>query len=99
MSAPAAAAACAVLDRERATLAERAPPRAWLVRLAIPSRLCQAQLSVRCVCANNAYDSRLAFNGDGANGSTIPRFEDLEDYGLNTTDTQFNALDLTSTER
>ena len=49
--------------------------------------------------ANNAYDSRLAFNGDGANGSTIPRFEDLEDYGLNTTDTQFNALDLTSTER
>ena len=51
------------------------------------------------VSANNAYDSRLAFNGDGGNGSTIPRFEDLEDYGLNTTDTQFNALDLTSTER
>ena len=49
--------------------------------------------------ANNAYDSRLAFNGDGGNGSTIPKFEDLEDYGLNTTDTQFNALDLTSTER
>jgi len=49
--------------------------------------------------ANNAYDSRLAFNGDGGNGSTIPRFEDLADYGLSTTDTQFNALDLTSTER
>ena len=51
------------------------------------------------VSANNAYDSRLAFNGDGGNGSSIPKFEDLEDYGLNTTDTQFNALDLTSTER
>ena len=49
--------------------------------------------------ANNAYDSRLAFNGDGGNGSSIPKFEDLEDYGLTTTDTQFNALDLTSTER
>ena len=49
--------------------------------------------------ANNAYDSRLAFNGDGGNGSTIPKFQDLEDYGLNTTDTQFNDLDLTSTER
>lgn len=51
------------------------------------------------ISANNAYDSRLAFNGDGGNGSSIPRFEDLEDYGLTTTDTQFNALDLTSTER
>lgn len=51
------------------------------------------------VSANNAYDSRLAFNGDGGNGSSIPKFEDLEDYGLNTTDTQFNDLDLTSTER
>lgn len=49
--------------------------------------------------ANNASDSRLAFNGDGGNGSGIPKFEDLEDYGLTTTDTQFNALDLTSTER
>ena len=51
------------------------------------------------ISANNAYDSRLAFNGDGGNGSTIPKFEDLEDYGLTTTDTQFNALDLTNTER
>jgi len=51
------------------------------------------------VSANNAYDSRLAFNGDGGNGSSIPKFEDLEDYGLITTDAQFNALDLTSTER
>lgn len=49
--------------------------------------------------ANNNYDSRLAFNGDGGNGSTVPKFESLEDYGLNTTDAQFNALDLTSTER
>ena len=49
--------------------------------------------------ANNTYDSRLAFNGDGGNGSSIPKFEDLEDYGLTTTDTQFNALDLTNTER
>ena len=51
------------------------------------------------VSANNAYDSRLTFNGDGGNGTSIPKFEDLEDYGLDTTDTQFNALDLTSTER
>ena len=51
------------------------------------------------VSANNAYDSRLADMGDGANGSTIPYFQSLEDYGLNTTDSQYAALDLTSTER
>tara|TARA_B110000503_G_scaffold76762_1_gene118417 strand:+ start:12229 stop:12957 length:729 start_codon:yes stop_codon:yes gene_type:complete len=51
------------------------------------------------ISANNAYDSRRAVNGDGQNGSSIPKFEDLEDYGLTTTDAQFNALDLTNTER
>ena len=51
------------------------------------------------ISANGAYDSRLAINGDGGNGSAIPKFQDLEDYGLTTTDTQFNDLDLTSTER
>ena len=49
--------------------------------------------------ANNSYDSRRAWNGAGGNGTTIPYFQSLEDYGLNTTDLQFDALDLTSTER
>lgn len=49
--------------------------------------------------ANDAYDSRLAFNGDGGNGTTIPYFQSLVDYGLSTTDSQYDALDLTSTER
>ena len=51
------------------------------------------------LAANNAYDSRQALMGDGASGSTIPFMQDLEDYGISTTDSQFNALDLTSTER
>lgn len=51
------------------------------------------------VSANNAYDSRTADMGDGGNGINIPYFQSLEDYGISTTDSQFDALDLTSTER
>lgn len=49
--------------------------------------------------ANNAYDSRFAFNGDGSNGTSIPKFYALDNYIGSFDDTQFKALDLTSTER
>ena len=52
------------------------------------------------VSANNAYDSRLAFNGDGGNGSSPPKFYALDSYiGQSFDDQQFKTLDLTSTER
>lgn len=48
---------------------------------------------------NNNYDSRHAHMGDGHNGTSIPFMQSLEDYGLSTTDSQWDALDLTATER
>ena len=51
------------------------------------------------VSANNAYDSRRAVDGDGGNGSSPPKFYALDNYIGSFDDTQFKALDLTSTER